>query len=272
MQTCHFFGFEERPPAAHESFFGLTVLAILVWIAFSYVTRRERRVALYAPLAGIGLMFATYAFAGAGFAWRYVGDLWPFVILACVQYVRSLPTTANKLVGVPLAAVLCACALGGYRRSLEPWQAEGFYGDQWETLAPADAASMWDSFKKARWGVDKPLPSQIRCGDYASWPPGNAQGWYTGCGVDFVTNVYLGVPRRAADDHYEVRFKTLEMTPPTLRVYVNGRIYTATRDGNEYRASVWIPYARLHSPIVMATVEWSRGQPLSGKLLSIELV
>jgi hypothetical protein len=271
MQTCRYFGFEERPPAAHEPFFGLTVLAILAWISLSFVARRERRLVLYAPLAAIGLMFASYLYAGIGFAWRYVGDFWPFIVLACVQYVRSLPMPANKLLGVPLAAVLCVSGMGGYGRSIEPWQAEGFYGDQWETLAGADAASMWDGFKKARWSVDKSLPSQIRCGEYAGWPPGNAQGWYPGCGVDFVTNVYLGVPRKAVDDRYEVRFKTEQMTATTLRVYLNGHIYTAAGDGTTYRASVRIPYARLNSPIVMATVEWSRGQPPSGKLLSIEL-
>jgi hypothetical protein len=269
MQACHLM-FEERPPAAHEPFFGLAVLAVLTWILLHHVARRERRLALYVPFAALALLFAGYVYAGAGFAWRYVGDFWPLIVLTCAQYVHTLHTAANKLLGLPLAIVFAICSVGSYRRSLEPWQPERYYGgDHWETLPKADG--MWEGFVASRLGADKPLPSQIRCGDRAVWPPGNAQGWYWDCDVDLVTNVYLGVPRKAADDGYEVRFKTDQMTAATLRVYLNGRIYTATRDGATYRASVRIPYARLHSPIVMAAVEWSRGPPPTGKLLSIEL-
>jgi hypothetical protein len=57
-----------------------------------------------------------------------------------------------------------------------------------------------------------------------------------------------------------------------LRVYVNGRTYTAQGTGGLYEADVTIPRASLVSPIVLATVEWARAlEPPPVKLRSIEL-
>jgi hypothetical protein len=78
------------------------------------------------------------------------------------------------------------------------------------------------------------------------------------------------VPR--ADDRYHLHLSTDGIELPRVRVYVNGRIYVAERHGDGYDADVSIHYAALSSPIVLATVEWSRGTaPPRGRLLSIEL-
>jgi hypothetical protein len=270
MQSCHF-QFEERPPAAHEPFLGPTMLALLAWILLHHVARRERRIALYAPFAAVVFLFADYVYAGAGFAWRYVGDFWPLIVLICAQYVHGLPEAANNLLGIPLAVVLTLASIAGCRRSLDPWHAGGYYGDHWETLPPSDARSMWDSFVKSRWNRDNVLPSRMRCGDHVEWPSGNAQGWGSDCNTDVITNLFLGVPRDAGDERYEIRMETQDINASRLFVYVNGRTYAAHREANGYRASVRIPYQRLYSSIVMVTVEWTRGFSPWGKLLSIEL-
>jgi hypothetical protein len=270
LMACNFV-FEERPPASREPFFGVAVLCVFAWIVGSYIARRERRLGAYAPLAALAILFGSYVYAGAGFAWRYVGDFWPLIILACVQYVEGLRAKANGLLGLPLALVLALASLGVYRRSLDPWHPSGYYGAHWETLGPTEAATMWDDFSKSRWSIDKPLPSEIHCGDAIDWPPGMAQGWYRNCSVDAVSNVYVGVRKKAAGEPYELRIKTEAMTASSLRVYLNGRLYTAFRDGSDYRTRVSIAYPRLHSAIVLATFRWTSSRPAAGKLLSVEL-
>ncbi len=268
LAACNF-TFEERPPAAREPFFGLAALCVLVWIVGSYIVRRERRLAVYVPLVAMGALFGSYVNAGAGFAWRYVGDFWPLLILATMQYVRGLHARANTLLGLPLTAVFALAGLGAYRRSLDPWHGGGYYGAHWETVASSSA--MWDDFSTNRWNQDKPLPSAIHCGDPINWPPAMAQGWNPNCTVDVATNIYVGVPKKARGEPYELRIKTEAMTAPSLQVYLNGRMYRAVRDGHDYRAPVSIVYPRLNSPIVLTTVHWTHDHPLGAKLLSVEI-
>ena len=81
-----------------------------------------------------------------------------------------------------------------------------------------------------------------------------------------------------ADGLYELRLHTRGFAAPSLRVFVNGRFYSAhLRRGEEedvYVAAVAIDYPALTTPTVMATVQWTLGvDPVpGGKLLSIELV
>ncbi len=139
--------------------------------------------------------------------------------------------------------------------------------------ARGDAASeMPERFQAARHGVDPIFPSHVDCGDSIPWPYDGGKGWDSECRVDTFTNVYLGVKAKA-DSRYELRLDTDAMDSPSLRVYVNGRFYTAYREGSVYRAQVEIDAAALTTPTVMATVEWTRAfQPGGGKLLSVELV
>jgi hypothetical protein len=90
------------------------------------------------------------------------------------------------------------------------------------------------------------------------------------------TNAYLGVPPpepSRQSDAYRLRAKTERIAAPALRIYVNGNYYVSRRVDDGYEADVTIPYRALGSPIVVVTVQWTRGfePPPGGKLASIEL-
>jgi hypothetical protein len=107
----------------------------------------------------------------------------------------------------------------------------------------------------------------LKCGD--KLPPlfDNGMGWDSACTVNTFTNVYLGVPPKE-DDRYTVRFEVEGAADSTLQVYVNGRVYEATRDGSVYAVEVRIRYGALTSPTVVP-----RGLEVPPiKLRSIELV
>jgi hypothetical protein len=111
----------------------------------------------------------------------------------------------------------------------------------------------------------------VACHDAVSWPYRGGLGWSSGCTVDTFTNVFLGVPKKA-DSHYELRMQTEDLAPPSVRVYLNGRNYTALRDGDTYRMPVDLDYSALTAPTVMITVQWTQAYtPPSGRLLWIEI-
>jgi hypothetical protein len=269
MRRCRF-DFETRPPAgqayAQEPFFGVGVLIVLGWILLHHLARRERRLAPYLPFAGLAALFGAYVSAGAGFAWRYTGDFWPLIVLACVEYVRALPAAADRVLGFRLALAFAAVSQSVNAREIKPAQ------DTVVTLPPEKEGEQWDAFNDSRLVMDPRVPSHLECGDRLAALVNNGMGWYPGCGVGTFTNVYLGVPPKR-DDGYTVRFQVEGALDPTLRVYVNGRIYTATRSGTTYTADVRIRYAALTAPTVVATIQWTRWLGLPGvRLQSIEIV
>jgi hypothetical protein len=266
MGSCHF-DLEEHAGSSHEPFLGAWVAALLAWMLLHMLVRRERRLQFYVPLATIAALFGAYVWAGGGFAWRYAGDFWPLVVLAVVQYVRWLPPAAARSLGLRVALVLSVASYAAYVHDIEPKV------HSQEVLDGTQVAALWSDFEKSLNAVDPPLPSRLECGALPGWPWHNGQGWAGACTVDSFTNVFLGVPQKP-QGRYELRLDTSGMaTAPLLRVYVNGHIYTATREGEAYVAHVEVDQRRLNSRIVMATVEWVRGfgRP-AGKLLSIELV
>jgi hypothetical protein len=133
--------------------------------------------------------------------------------------------------------------------------------------------NMWDDFTNSRYAVDDTLPSHVKCGGVPTWPWHNGQGWNGDCSVNTFSNFYLGVPAKDGDA-FQLQLKTVGILNDTLRVYVNGRIYTAHRTGDSYFADVTIHQKDLNSVIVMVAVEWVRDvAPLPGvKLLSAQLV
>ena len=270
LDKCHFV-FEDRPPPTgynytDEPYFGVGVLVALGWMIFHMLRRRESRLSMYVPAGIFVVLYAAYVWAGASFVWRYAGDFWPVIFLAGVQYVRFLPRSSTPLFGWPLAMAFVACSWGMYIRLIQPWTTT------LETLDETAAATMWNDFTNSRYVQDKPLASHFKCGERADWLYHNDQGWLTGCKVDTFTNLFLGVPDKG-DDHYVLRFETEGFTPPTLRVYLNGRIYVARRTPDGYTADVSIHFARLTSPIVLTTIEWTRElDPPPYKLLSVELI
>ncbi len=271
MDKCHF-GFEARPPPAGTNydllpFVGPVFFAALVWMVSHQLARRETRIAFYLPALGICALFVAFAKAGAGFAWRYVGDFWPLMVLAVVQYVRFLPRRADQLIGLPVAAIFLVCAWGSFDRNIRPWVSTI------QTLDEAQAAKMWEDFSNSRYAQDKPMATKFTCTTHdTSWPYHNGQGWGAGCVVSTFTNLFIGVPDKG-DDHYQLSFSTSGVAAPTLRVYVNGFIYEARRAGDHYVADVTIHYNRLNSPIVMTTIEWTKELEPTGtmKLLSVQL-
>jgi len=266
LDKCHFV-FEERPGSPpHEAFFGVGVFVAIAWMLLHQLARRERRLALYVPHATIVVLFGAYVWAGASFAWRYIGDFWPAFALAGVQYVRFLPPAASPLLGFRTALVLCACSYSAYGHEIEPSIPTLETGD------PSRVPKLWSELTEALEATDPALPSRLECGKVPNWPIHDGQGWSSNCAVSTFTNFYVGVPQKS-DDHYQLRFHTSAMSAGSVRVYVNGRVYLARRSGDDYAAEVAIPSKRLVSPIVMATIEWVDGVDAPpGKLLSIELV
>jgi hypothetical protein len=270
MKDCHF-DYEPHNGDIQfmtetEPFLGMAVLLFLAWTFAHHVARRDLRLTTHLPHVGIALVFMAYVYAGAGFAWRYVADFWPLFVLVGVQYVRRLPRSADGVLGWPLAPVLLLGAIACYRHNTEPWKP--FV----KTLDESEVPRMWDDFSNWRWATDKPMPSTIKCGQAPDWPWRNGRGWGAGCVVDTYSDVFVGVPPKE-DDHYVFRFKTEGMTAPSVRVYVNGRIYRAYRTGvGTYEAEVKLRYRSMHSPIVLTTIEWTTSKdPPPGKLLEVEI-
>jgi hypothetical protein len=272
LSKCHF-GFEERPPnATHNPFLGIGVFIALVWFVLHQLRRRESRLAMYVPAGMFVVLFCTFVWAGAGFAWRYAGDFWPVIVLAGVQYVRFLPSAAAPLFGFPLAVVFAISTRASFTREITPALST------LDTVGSAEDARMYGDFSNSRWAQDKSMPAKLTCQDHPDWPYHNGQGWKGGCAVGTFTNFYIGVPQKD-DDHYVLTFQTEGMHTPTLRVRFNGRLYEVrNQEGRNptdtYVADVNIHFARLASPIVMGTIEWVRvdnDPPAGVKLLSIRL-
>jgi hypothetical protein len=265
LQMCRF-NYELRSPDYHrEAFFGLPVLVFLVGTLLHHLLKREKDLAVYVPYAAYAFIFCNFM-RGPGFAWRYVGDMWPLIVLIGVEYVRRLRGPPRELLGLPLAFVLAMCSIAGFKKNVEPALST------LDVLDKDGTANLANDFHRSRFQTDPPLPEHIDCRHAYQWPYHNGQGWRFDCSVDTFTNVFLGVPRKT-DDHYKLRLVTERLTEPSIRVFLNGRIITAHRDGNGYVADVHINRDRLHTPDVMVTVEWTKEQtPIPGTLVSIELV
>jgi hypothetical protein len=269
LDKCHF-EFEVRPGSVGgtEAAFGAGVLVVVAWILLHHLARRERRVAIYLPFAGLGLLFGDYVILGGGFAWRYAGDFWPLIALIVVQYIRGLPRAKYRgAFGFRVALVLGVLAYVEFHRNVTP------VVEKIETLDAASAALLKDHFAEARWGMDHNLPTRLECGeDVTVHYYRGREGWGPACTVDTFTNVYLGVPEKG-ERRYELRLDTRGFARPSVRVYVNGRFYTAVRDGETYRAEVDIDYAALKASAVQVTVEWVRGFEVpTGSLAAVELI
>jgi len=272
LRDCHF-DFEERD-GTREPYFGPWVLVLLVGMLVGLARRRDRRLALLVPYAGFAALFAMFVWRSEGFAWRYVGDFWPIIVLACVQYVATQPATALRPFDARLARIMFVAGSVALARYLVPWEwsSGGPHGDgRADLVSVRENDAMWAEFRASRWGREPPMPSRIACGDRLDVPYDNGLGWKAGCKVESFTNVYLGVDDKPGED-YVLRFTTRGLDARDVRVYVNGAIYEAHRVGDAYEARVIIRRSELHSPVVVATIQWARSGPApSGELVSVEL-
>lgn len=273
LTACHFpleLQEQEHAPYATDAFFGLAVPILLLGILVRHGIMRERRVALYLPYAALLFLFLNYVHAG--FAWRYAFDFWPLVVLVAVQYVASAsPSVRRYAFGWPTTLAFGVLGALGFSRHVLPERPTIV------TIRPGtpEELAMGERFRTARWGGDRVYASRLACTDTFPWTFGGDLGWSSSGAVETFTNVYLGVPPKTGE-RYELRLHTRGFDVPTLRVFVNGRYYTAyLRRGAEdtYVAAVDIDYRALTTPTVMATVEWTPGLgPVpGGMLLSIEL-
>lgn len=257
------FRFEQRWPVV--PFFGPVVLAVTCAMAYRLLARREQRLELWAPYALIAVLFGLFVRRGMGFAWRYVGDFWPAILLAVAQHVRARSHAPARLSTGLQAKIVLSCGALAAVAILYPAPVP-------EVILPTETAAMEQRFEASRWQRDAPLPSRLACADPRAPIYQNGQGWGPSCSVYTSTNVVLGVAPKQGDQ-YLLRAKTEGMSAPTLRVYVNGTVYVARREGDSYASEVTIRHDRLASPAVVVTVEWTREfLPPPGKLLWIELV
>ncbi len=266
LNHCHFMA-EARPPASgSEAFFGLGCLAFLLWTFGHHLARRERRLEVYVPFAAFAFMFYEFS-TGPGFAWRYGGDFWPVLVLIGVHYVRYMPPSFSDLLGLRLALVLGFLSYGSIGKDVTTAL------KTIDKLDDAGERNLESDFKTALEAVDPPFPSRLTCGHVPWWPYHDGHGWGSNCATDTFSNFFLSVPKKNGR-YYQVRFETEGVGARTLRIYVNGRVYTARREGaDRYVADVRIDYAKLHMPTVMATIEWTQEyEPKPGKLLMVEIV
>jgi hypothetical protein len=276
LRNCHF---DLVTRIDHFPFFGPVVFCAMGWTLHRLLSRRDRRVTRYAPYLLMTALFAAYAWQGVGFQWRYAGDFWPAIVLACVHQVQDLRTARPMPVSAAALSTRIMCWYGLIELLLVYFPLRPP-----ETIPVTETASMLERFRVSRWGTDPPVAHKLSCGDPIAPIYQNGLGWKEGCAVDTFTNVFLGVvPKHesragaaphASHDHYWLLAKTEGMSASTLRVYLNGKIYLAQKKGDTYAADVTIPFAALGSWVVLVTVEWARDfdPPESGKLLSIELV
>jgi hypothetical protein len=188
-------------------------------------------------------------------------------VLIGVHYVRYMPPSFAGFLGLRLALVLGLLSYGCMGRDIET---------ALKTLDPLDelgVKNLESDFTRSLETVDPPLPSQLKCGRVPSWPYHNGRGWNPNCTTNAFTNFFLNVPKKNGA-YYQVRFETEGMPAhDKLRLYVNGQLYTARREGDRYIADVRIDYDKLHMPTVMGTIEWTQEyETQPGKLLTIEIV
>jgi hypothetical protein len=261
---CHYL-FEMRAPG-NAPYFPPTVFVILCGSLF-YHALRKRALAYYVPHATFVAMFFAYAKGGIGFAYRYTSDFWPLIVLILVHLAPAARLEERKQLGLAAGLAFVFYGVVAYFQDLAPY---------FHTLAVMDGAQMAAADEVHDRVNSEPhpmLPTHISCGEpLPSWPRANGRGWGRLCDVDMVTNLFLGV-RKRTDTVYHLRFKVDHAASPSLRILVNSKYYEAhLEEDGEYVAEFVLKYARLRSPGVMITVEWSREDVMPPlKLLEMEL-
>ncbi len=275
LEACHFTVELQEPatsPHAGDAFFGLLVPLGVAAILVRHALRRERLVVWIAP-AALLLLFGSYAWAAIGFVWRYAADFWPLIVLVAVQYAeRARPLARSSTTAWAIAAALTAVGGASFARHVLPVRASVMLLRPTAAQQVAIAAQM--ALDQA--GIDWPYPSHLS--RYEPFPRRyeRTAGWLADGAVDTFTNLYLGVPPKG-DGPHELMAYTAGMDAPSVRVFVDGRVYRAVREyspeGARYRAVLDLDDAALVTPTVMVTFEWTRAlaPPAGAKLVAIEL-
>jgi hypothetical protein len=264
LTTCHFV-FETHVPG-NGSFFPPAVFVLLSGSLLFCVVRRETRLAYYLPHLTFVALFLAFANGGFGFSYRYAGDFWPLFALILAQTSGALRLDRRRWPTLGLAMAALFYSVVCMRRDVLPTL------NSLEVMDAARMAATDEEYQRIA-AADQPmLPTRVKCGvPVPPWPRANGKGWGSQCEVDTFTNVFLGV-RKRADTTYHLRFKTDYAFSDSLRVYVNGKIYTAHREADGYETEFPLRYERMYSPAIMVTVEWTRGTtPPTLKFLEMEV-
>ena len=265
MTWCGF-AFDRRLPT-ELSILPPVVLVLLCGTLVYYIGRKETKLASYIPHATFILVFGAYVTAGAGMSWRYGGDLWPAIVLIAIQISRRCRFERWDTARPILASAFVLYSFVAFVAEVRP---------SLPSIDVMSAARMIGVEEERRRGatLEQPaIPSRLACGDaLAPWPYANGAGWLARCEVNMITNLYLGVPKKPGTA-YQLRFRTDRPLTPSLQVFINGKIYKATRGGEEYVVSFDLDYRKLYTPAVLVTVEWTKETAPPGvRLMAIELL
>ena len=176
----------------------------LVWTLIHYLSRRERRLAFFVPYAAIAFVFVSFVNAGAGMAWRYIGDFWPLVVLVGVQYAQTLPLVPTSALGLPLAAVLLTGANAAYLHDIEP--AHRRFDRRARRVGRPRACGRTLRGRRARPRTSR-CRRPLRCGAVPAWPHfdvfwrSTPIAWGANCSVGTVTELFVGVPAKTGDSY-----------------------------------------------------------------------
>ncbi len=263
LAHCRFF-FETRSGGEREPFFPSAVLVLLVASLVVYAVRRPRFVDVLFPHGALLGLFGTFVIAGIGFSYRYVGDLWPAVGAAATLLAAHVRLLERPVARGVVALLGVTTTMGLVLHDSIPHQ-------RIEVLdRPAAEALATEAAAIAR--TPQPaLPARIACGDpLPSWPVGDGLGLDRGCSVGTFTNLYLGVPPNPAG--HALRFRVDRPGAPSVRVFVDGRLYVARREGDAYVTPLRVDDRRLFTPVVVVTIEWTSGlTPPTLRFVDVEL-
>jgi hypothetical protein len=259
LESCHFEwerGPYDLPMLGWWVGVGLVALAL-------YHLRRRRFLELL-PFSVILLILITYLYGGAAFRYRYAGDFWPIVFLILCRFWMRVPRLKD-----PKTAILPLAFLSAVSAQVT-WRAIARTPSVIVQSAEQTRAELEDFYADLHDPRTFRLPVRRECGNaLAGWLHTDRMGWGEDCSVGPYTNLFLGVPLRPGGN-IRVSLFTDRALAPSLRVFINGRIYTGKWKGDHYETDFELP-GRIVSPNVVVTVEWVKGdEPPRARLLGVE--
>lgn len=240
------------------------VAFVLLAALFIHAFTQQKRSEFLIPFFGMGAVVGGFVYGGLGFTYRYAGDIWPLVILCCVQFaaLTKIATIKQILLLVPLLILLGV-----------PWEVN--LGKKLiSTVVLRDNDYPFFSapgfFKQESKASGPPVASKVNCGsaqiNQLMW---DKYGWGERCQTWEITNLYLGLPDTKRST-FELTFKTSKKEADFYLVYINGNYYHATWDGEKYTAFFLINRKHLIRTRILVTIRWSKTPgPTQVRLLSV---
>lgn len=270
--------------------------APLIWpwvmIAALWLSYRDWRATrkLTAPMAicGLALLIGLYTHAGSSFGVRYVGDLWPLLLLVFSRMLfspqilgKGMERRAFRSAFLALVVTVSALKIGtnvvpqfetisvsdpGRRMMLPPLALEK------EKIAIRTFGRLfqWEEVPYQEISMASPrIPAARACPvDAQPHIELDGHGWNPDCSTWAITSLMLGVPERPSrkDGRYQVVIETgySNPLPRPVQIYVNGKTYKTELSGPMLVMPLELDFAKLYSPVVAVSVQWLRGFSDSG--------